>query len=81
MRSVKTELLWIMAGLALVVSGPVSLGSEPTEAPPAPSIVAHFHLSGMLSESPVVDPFGLTVGQVTSLAGLVERLDHARADE
>ena len=81
MRSVKTELLWIMAGLALVVSGPVSLGSEPTEAPPAPSIVAHFHLSGMLSESPVVDPFGLTVGQVTSLAGLVDRLDQASDDD
>lgn len=84
MRRLRTELLWLVLGLVFVASGPVCLGAEAAEAdetPPAPSVVAHFHLSGMLTESPMVDPFGFTIGQVTSLKDLVRRLDQAGADD
>ncbi|MBN2312426.1 MAG: S49 family peptidase, partial [Sedimentisphaerales bacterium] len=43
-------------------------------------VIAHFHLSGVVSESPVVDPFGLTAGQVESLKSLVGRIDQATED-
>lgn len=46
----------------------------------APLVVAHFHLSGMLSESPVADPLGLTAGELTSLKDLVRRMERASAD-
>ena len=84
MRWLKAESFWIAVGLALVVSGPVCLGDEAPKAdemPSAPSVVAHFHLSGMVAEAPVVDPFGFTVGQITPLKDLVRRLDKASADD
>jgi protease-4 len=84
MRCLKIELFWIIFGLAFIVSSPVSLGAEnatDAEAPKAPSVVAHFHLSGRLTESPVVDPFGLTAGQVTSLADMVDRLEQVSMDD
>ena len=84
MRRLKTELLWLVVALVFVASGPVSLGAEAPEAnetPPEPAVVAHFHLSGMLTESPMVDPFGFTIGQITSLKDLVRRLDEAGADD
>jgi len=84
MRRLKTKLFWIIFGLAFVISSTVSLragNATGPEVPKAPSVVAHFHLSGSLTESPVVDPFGLTAGQVTSLAGLVDRLEQASVDD
>jgi protease-4 len=45
-----------------------------------PSVVAHFHLNGMLTESPIVDPFYLAGGQVISLKTLVNRMEQASAD-
>jgi protease-4 len=84
MRWLKTKLFPIIFGLAFVILSPASLGAEnaaPAETPTAPSVVAHFHLSGSLTESPVVDPFGLTAGQVTSLADLVGRLKQASKDD
>jgi protease-4 len=42
--------------------------------------VAHFHLNGMLTESPIVDPFYLAAGQVISLKTLVNRMEQARTD-
>lgn len=84
MRRLRTELLWLVVALVFVASGPVCLGGEAAEAdetPPVPSVVAHFHLSGMLTESPVVDPFGFTTGQMTSLKDLVRRLDEASTDD
>jgi protease-4 len=84
MRQLKTELFRIIFGLACVVSSPVFLAAQNTtgvQVPTAPSVVAHFHLSGSLTESPVVDPFGLTAGQVTSLADLVDRLEQASVDD
>ena len=82
MRGLKRQWVW-MVGLALVFSGPICLGAETGEAEagaPVPAVVAHFHLSGALTESPVVDPFGFTVGQVMSLSGLVDRMDRASDD-
>ncbi len=84
MKWLKTMLFRIAFGLAFVILAPASFGAEnaaPAEVPTAPSVVAHFHLSGTLTESPVVDPFGLTAGQVTSLAGLVDRLEQASVDD
>jgi len=83
MRGLKAELLLIVMGLMLVSGGGLCLGSEaaPAGAPPTPGIVAHFHLSGVLTEAPVVDPFGFTAGQMMSLAGLVDRLEQAGDDE
>lgn len=82
MRGLKAQWLWMAVGLSLVLSGPVCLGVETADAASAAaSVVAHFHLSGALTESPVVDPFGLTVGQVMSLSGLVDRMDQASSDD
>jgi protease IV len=84
MRGFKAELLWIMMGLVLIPGGALCLGSEAAQAeemPPAPAVVAHFHLSGALTEAPVVDPFGFTAGQVTSLTGLADRLEQAGNDD
>lgn len=87
MRFSRGRLLLIMLVLVLLISGPASTISEAQTPEPnqeetstAPSVVAHFHLSGMLSESPVVDPFGLAAGQVTSLKTLVSRIDQAGSD-
>jgi protease-4 len=67
-----------IAGL-LVISACVGVSSG--QAASDPPVVAHFHLSGMLSESPVADPFGLTAGELTSLKDLVRRMDKASADD
>jgi len=44
-------------------------------------MVAHFHLGGVLSEKPMVDPFGLMAGEVTSLKDLVRRIGKASTDD
>ncbi len=63
-------------------AGSVCMGSETAETPkPAPPVVAHFHLSGVLSEKPVSDPFGLLAGEMTSLKDLVRRLGKASTDD
>ena len=49
--------------------------------PVPPSVVAHFHLSGALSESEIADPFGLTAGQVTSLRNLTRLMEKAGSDD
>jgi protease-4 len=67
--------------VVLVFSMAVCFGSETAETPQAaPAVVAHFHLTGMLTEAPVADPFGLMAGEVTSLQDLVRRMDQASAD-
>lgn len=84
MSGLKAQWLWMAVGLLLTLSGPICLGAESAGAEATPavvSVVAHFHLSGTLTESPVVDPFGLTVGQVMSLSGLVDRLEQAGHDD
>ncbi len=43
--------------------------------------IAHFHLSGQITETPQEDPFGLMAGKATSLKGLLKRLGKARKDE
>lgn len=92
MRFLKAKLL-ITVGIALAISGSRCTGAEQAEAserrpsepnqtvaPMAPSLVAHFHLSGMLSESAIVDPFNLAAGQVISLRTLVNRMEQASTD-
>ncbi len=68
--------LWIAAGFP-------SAAQEPTAAADAgeSDIVAHFHLSGVLTETPQEDPFGLMMGQMTSLKSLLERIEKAREDD
>lgn len=93
MKLLNAKLLLITIGLILVFSCPMCLGAEQSEtieavpsepnqavAPIPPSIVAHFHLSGTLSESPVVDSFNLLAGQVISLRTLVDRMEQASKD-
>lgn len=92
MRFLKAKLL-ITVGIVLAISGPRCTGTERAEAsgrrpsepnqtvaPMASSLVAHFHLSGMLSESAIVDPFNLAAGQVISLKTLVNRMEQASTD-
>ena len=92
MRFLKAKLL-ITVGIVLAISGPRCTGAEQAEAserrpsepnqtvaPMSPSLVAHFHLSGMLSESAIVDPFNLAAGQVISLKTLVNRMEQASTD-
>ncbi len=43
--------------------------------------IAHFHLSGALTETPQEDPFGLMAGKATSLESLLRRLAKARKDD
>lgn len=72
----------VVLGLAVVFSGPICLAAKQDDASAkeAPSVVAHFHLGGEVTESPVGDPFGLLASQVTSLRNLVARLDKAGED-
>ena len=86
MRSLAEKLTWIMVAFVFLFWGPVSTVSKAqasisdAEQATAAPIIAHFHLSGMLSESPVVDPFGFTAGQITSLKTLIGRIDQAADD-
>jgi protease-4 len=83
MGRLRTEWLCVVVGTLLLLSTSVCVGSEPeaeTLVTPSPSVVAHFHLHGVLTESPVADPFGLMAGQVTSLKDLVRRMDKASTD-
>ncbi|MEN6426735.1 MAG: signal peptide peptidase SppA [Phycisphaerales bacterium] len=76
MRRLQAWLVW-----AVVLEGPACLWAGQTgAASEEPPVVAHFHLSGAVTEVPVEDPFGLMAGQVTSLKDLVARLDQAGAD-
>ncbi len=49
--------------------------------PPAKKKIAHFHLSGQITETPQEDPFGFMAGKMTSLKELLERLAKARKDD
>jgi protease-4 len=83
MRTLKVKRLCVAVAAAVIFSCPACFGSEAQETaktPPAPVVVAHFHLSGALSESPVPDPFGLMAGELTSLKDLVGRMNKADAD-
>ena len=59
----------------------ISLESDQAVEQATPSVVAHFHLSGELTESEIEDPFGLTAGQVTSLRTLVSWMEEAGKDD
>ena len=49
-------------------------------ATPAIRTVAHFHLTGQLTETPILDPFGFTGAQTASIRSLVARIDRASTD-
>jgi len=87
---------WVLVGLILVgpigLSGGAAAATSSQDsaqqgdtaesgAKQAAAVVAHFHLSGALLETPMDDPFGLMGGQVSSLKGLLKRLARAREDE
>jgi protease-4 len=87
MRFLKTRLLLITIKLLFVVSVPMSPCSGQTKATdmessetPSPPVVAHFHLTGELTESPMEDPFNLLAGQITSLKELIARMEQAGND-
>jgi protease-4 len=80
MGRLKAGLLGIVVVLLLGGPRPVCWGAENAEAEPEP-LVVHFHLSGMLSEAPMVDPFGFMAGQITSTKSLIGRMDKAAEDE
>ena len=44
-------------------------------------IVAHLHLTGALTETPMEDPFNLSGGEITALKDLLEKLDKVRRDK
>ena len=81
MKWLLAEILRVgVVGLVMLVAFVgVSSGQAANEA--APPVVAHFHLSGTLNESPVADPFGLMAGELTSLKDLVRRIGKASADD
>jgi len=86
MKGLKRKLLSIIFVLVVIFSETLStdstaqISSTNQEQATTTSVVVHFHLSGIVSESPVVDPFGLTAGQVESLKSLVARIDQATED-
>jgi len=82
MRSSNVRLVSGILGLLLFVSVGLCPAAQPTGAAEAKlAVVAHFHLAGMLTESPMVDPFGLMAGQITSLHDLVDVMDQAATDD
>jgi protease-4 len=73
--------LQMLSLCVVVLSGQVCLGAgQGNAATVEPPVVAHFHLSGAVTEVPIEDPFGLMAGQATSLKSLVARLDQAGVD-
>jgi protease-4 len=81
MRSMRASSWWVSVALVLVVGTCAGWAEEAAqEALPPPAVVAHFHLSGELTESPMADPFGMMGGQVTSLKDLVRRIGRAGTD-
>jgi protease-4 len=84
MRWLKAERFCIVVGIAVAFMAGVCAASEQTAAEnvtQATPVVAHFHLSGELTESPMPDPLGLLAEEATSLKGLVRRMDRASADD
>ncbi len=87
MRFLKAKLLSITIIFLFVISGPMSPGfgqietiEEETSEIITPPVVAHFHLSGELSESPMEYPFNLMAGQLISLKELIARMEQASTD-
>lgn len=75
MEGAKRQRLRIVLGVVLVLGG---IGWAGEGGPPA--VVAHFHLSGVLSESPMAETFSLLAEEMVSLRGLIGRIDEAGAD-
>jgi protease IV len=81
MKSSRKRLVCLFAIFSLMFSVALCPAAPTDTAEAKPAVVPHFHLSGMLSESPVVDPFGFTAGEITSLSDLVGLMSEAGADD
>jgi protease-4 len=93
MRFLKAKLSLFIVGLLIINSGPASqsfgrinsndMTSDPnqTETVITPSLVAHFHLSGVLTETTATDTLSLSTAQVTSLRSLVRLMEQASEDD
>ena len=55
--------------------------SELNPKPKPKPVIAHLHLTGALTETPMEDPFNLTGGEITALKDLLEKLDKVRRDK
>ena len=78
--------VFLLAGQVPSVAGRAAdtgmTSSESAQAEQAtPSVVVHFHLSGELTETEMVDALGLTAGQITSLRSLVGLMEKAGKDD
>ena len=90
MQFLKAKLFLLIVGLLFInfvlispISGQTNTGdmsSTPDEVVIKPSLVAHFHLSGVLMESSAADTISLSGGRVTSLRSLVKLIDQAAED-
>ncbi len=82
MRRYRMWFVWVVVGSVVGFGGPGRLAAaQDAVIKPASPVIAHFHLGGEVTESPVEDPFGLLASQVTSLRELVARLDKAGGDD
>ncbi len=75
------RLLQIGIVLLFVISPASVIFADSESQQPPPPVAAHFHLSGTLTETPLVDPFNLAAGQVTSLKDLIEKMDKTAEDD
>ncbi|MEE9296659.1 MAG: signal peptide peptidase SppA [Phycisphaerae bacterium] len=66
-----------IAVMLAFLPAPFAASGQVTE---EPKKVAHFHLTGVVTETPQEDPFGFMSGQMTSLKDLLRRLSEARMD-
>ncbi len=79
MRRAKRGLLCMVVVLMLVPWE--SSGASEGSSTPAPAVVAHFHLSGALSEAPLGESLSLLAEDMVSLRALVSRMDEAGDDD
>lgn len=79
-----TTTLCLVMFLLTTVGSPIAFGDDAAGAtqpavqggmkPPPSPMIAHVHLGGQVTETPVSDPFGFMGGQVTSLKRLIRTL-------
>jgi protease IV len=90
MKFIKSRSLFVIGILSIIsiLFTNYMIASETPEPAPnqlpvivKPSVIVHFHLSGQITESGVIDSLELTSGQVTSLRSLVRLMEKAGKDD